>query len=146
MLRRLAALPVILLVVFAASGWLYLMRLQGGPPVGDALPLDELSRHASVSLAWFLVVWGAAGLLLGTYARWARIERTTAALLLALGVGLLSYLQTSVALAVVRQTPPRGAASGGARRSSSRRSWPPARCSTSCTRSCRAATSACSIP
>ena len=61
MLRRLAALPVILLVVFAASGWLYLMRLQGGPPVGDALPLDELSRHASVSLAWFLVVWGAAG-------------------------------------------------------------------------------------
>ena len=117
MLRRLAALPVVLLVVFAASGWLYLMRLQGGPLVGDALPLDELSRHASVSLGWFLAVWGAAGLLLGTYARWARIERTTGALLLALGVGLLSYLQTSVAIAVVRQIPLRDALDLASRRS-----------------------------
>jgi lysyl-tRNA synthetase class 2 len=116
MLRRVAALPVVVLVVFAASGWLYLMRLQGGPPVGDALPLDELSRHASVSLAWFLVVWGAAGLLLGTYAQWARIERTTGALLLGLGVGLLSYLQTSVAIAVVRQIPLRDALDLASRR------------------------------
>src|SRR5207253_10483503 len=54
--------------------------------------------------------------LLGTYARWARIERTTAALLLALGVGLLSYLQTSVAIAVVRQIPLRDALDLASRR------------------------------
>src|SRR5438876_4928078 len=116
MLRRLAAFPVLVLVVFAATGWLYLMRLRGGPPVGDALPLDERSRHASASLGSFLVVWCTAGLLLGAYAQWARIERTTAALLLALGVGLLAYLQTSVALAIVRQVPLRDALDLASRR------------------------------
>jgi lysyl-tRNA synthetase class 2 len=116
MLRRLAALPVLVLVVFAATGWLYLMRLHGGPPVGDALPLDELSRHASASLGWFVIVWGAAGLLLGAYARWARMERTTAALLLALGAGLLAYLQTSIALAIVRQVPMQSALDLASRR------------------------------
>jgi lysyl-tRNA synthetase, class II len=115
-LRRLAGLPVLVLVVFAATGWLYLMRPRGGPPIGDALPLDELSRHASASLGWFLVVWGAAGVILGAYAQWARIERTTAALFLALGVGLIAYLQTSVALAVVRQVPLRDALDLASRR------------------------------
>ena len=75
------------------AGWLYLVRVQGGPPLGDALPLDELSRHASAPLLWFVAVWSAAGLLLGCYARWARIERTTAALLFGLGVGLSTYLR-----------------------------------------------------
>ena len=103
MLRRAAAVPVLLAVAFAASGWLYLVRPGAGPPLGEALPLDELSRHASAPLIWFLAVWSAAGLLLGVYARWARIERTTAALLLGLGVGLLTYLQTGIAIAVVRQ-------------------------------------------
>ncbi len=116
MLRRLAALPVLVLVAFAATGWLYLMRLQGRPLVGDALPLDELSRHASISLGWFVVVWAAAGLLLGAYARWARIERTTAALLLALGVGVLGYLQTGVSVAVVQQVPLRDALDLASRR------------------------------
>ena len=96
-------MPVLLAVGLAAVGWLYLVRVPGTPPLGDALPLDELSRHAAVPLPWFVAVWAAAGLLLGWYARWARIERTTAALLLGLGVGLLAYIQTGVAIAVVRQ-------------------------------------------
>ena len=116
MLRRAGTVPVLLAVAFAASGWLYLVRVQGGPPLGDALPLDELSRQASTPLIWFVAVWGAAGLLLGAYARWARIERTTAALVLGLGVGLLTYLQTGVAIAVVRQISVRDALDLASRR------------------------------
>jgi lysyl-tRNA synthetase class 2 len=94
---------VLLLVAIAASGWLYMFRAGGTPAVGDALPLDELSRHASSELGWFVLVWGSAAVLLGLYARWARIERTTAALLLGLGVGLFAYFETGLAIAVVRQ-------------------------------------------
>jgi len=115
-LRRVATVPLLLAVVFAASGWLYLVRVQGGPALGDALPLDELSRHASAPLVWFIAVWSAAGLLLGVYARWARIERTTAALLLGLGVGLFTYLQTGIAIAVVRQISVRDALDLASRR------------------------------
>ena len=116
MARRAAAVPVLLMVAFAAGGWLYLVRIPTGPSLGDALPLDELSRHASASLAWFLVVWSAAAVLLGVYARWARIERTTAALLLGLGVGLVTYLQTGLAIAVVRQVALRDALDLASRR------------------------------
>jgi lysyl-tRNA synthetase class 2 len=91
------------LVAFAATGWLYLVRNGSTPAVGDALPLDELSRHASASLVVFVAVWGSAAVFLGLYARWARIERTTAALLLGLGVGLFAYLETGLAIAVVQQ-------------------------------------------
>ncbi len=108
--------PVLLAVGLSAAGWLYLVHVPGGPPLGDALPLDELSRHAAVSLPWFVAVWAAAGLLLGGYARWARIERTTAALLLGLGVGLLAYIETGVAIAVVRQIALRDALDLAARR------------------------------
>jgi len=37
------------------------------------------------------------------YARWARIERLTAAIILGLGVGIWSYLQVGVSMAIVRQ-------------------------------------------
>ena len=117
MARRAAAFPVLLAVALAATGWLYLVRVTAGPPsVGDALPLDELSRHASTPLAWFVAVWGAAALLLGLYARWARIERTTAALLLGLGVGLFAYLETGIAIAIVRQVSLRDALDLASRR------------------------------
>ena len=46
-----------------------------------------------------------AALLLGLIARWARADRLTASLLLALGVGIWSYLQTAVSVVVVRQVP-----------------------------------------
>jgi lysyl-tRNA synthetase, class II len=104
LVRKAAALPVILLVGFAATGWLYLFRITGGrPSVGDALPLDELSRHSSTPLFWFVTIWGLAALGLGAYARWARIERTTGALLLGVGVGVLVYIETALAIAVVQQ-------------------------------------------
>jgi Putative esterase len=62
-----AALLAALAVLVAATGWLYLLRPVGDfrPRIGDALPLDELARHASSSLVLFAAVWLAAGLLLG---------------------------------------------------------------------------------
>jgi lysyl-tRNA synthetase class 2 len=102
--RRAAALPLLLLVGVAATGWMYLLNpALPGPHIGLALPLDELSHHSSVSLLWYLIVWGIAAALIGAYARWARIERTTAAVVLGLGVGIWSYLQVGVSMAVVRQ-------------------------------------------
>jgi lysyl-tRNA synthetase, class II len=97
-----------LAVLVAAVGWLYLLRANvgsGAAPVPDALPLYELSHRASVPLAVFLGVWGAAALLLGLLGRAARVERLTAALVLALGVGVWEYLSTGVSVAVVRQVP-----------------------------------------
>jgi lysyl-tRNA synthetase, class II len=95
-------------IVVAATGWLYLIQPHSklpGPPLSDALPLDELSKHSAVPLLVFLVVWGTAALLLGLVARVARAERLTAGLLLALGVGGWTYLVTGVSLLIVRQVP-----------------------------------------
>lgn len=106
---RTAALSVLGLgVVLGASGWLYVIQPRSvvpGPAIGDALPLDELSRRSAVPLLVFLGVWAAAALLLGALARLARVERLTAASLLALGVGLWTYLTDGVSMAVVRQVP-----------------------------------------
>lgn len=104
MLRRLGALPVALALAFAATGWLYMLHPGlPGPRIAEALPLDQLAKHDAAPLVWFVVVWGAAALLLGAYARWARLERLTAALVLALVVGAFSYLQTGISVAVVQQ-------------------------------------------
>ena len=95
-------------IVVAATGWLYLIQPHSklpGPPLADALPLDELSKHSAVPLLVFLAVWGAAALLLGLVTRIARAERLTAGLLLALGVGGWTYLVTGVSLLIVRQVP-----------------------------------------
>jgi lysyl-tRNA synthetase class 2 len=103
-----AALVLALCVLIAATGWLYLVRPSAphiGTPIADTLPLDELSGHAAVPLGVFLAVWGIAALLLGAVARWARAERLTAGLLLALGVGAWTYLVTGVSILVVRQIP-----------------------------------------
>lgn len=109
-MRKALAFPVLLLVGIAATGWMYLYNpAVPGPKIGLALPLDELSHHSSVSLLWYLLVWGIAATLLGFYARWARIERLTAALILGLGVGIWSYLQVGISIAVVRQVPVRAA-------------------------------------
>jgi lysyl-tRNA synthetase class 2 len=95
-------------IVVAATGWLYLIQPHSklpGPPLRDALPLDELSRHSAVPLIVFVAVWGTAALLLGLVARVARAERLSAGLLLALGVGGWTYLATGVSLLIVRQVP-----------------------------------------
>jgi len=103
-LRRAAFVPLAVVVATATSGWFYVVKPPvPGPRIGEALPLDELSRHAAAPLVWFVAVWAAAGALLGLYARWARAERLTAAFILALVVGLFSYLQSAVSIAVVRQ-------------------------------------------
>ncbi|HYX88883.1 MAG TPA: phosphatidylglycerol lysyltransferase domain-containing protein [Gaiellaceae bacterium] len=107
-LRNAVAALAGLAVLFAAAGWLYLIRPDvgsAGPPIPDALPLDELSHRAAVPLALFLAVWGAAALLLGLLARAARLERLTAALLLGLGTGAFEYLVAGVSIAIVRQIP-----------------------------------------
>ena len=95
-------------IVLAATGWLYLVRPHAalpGPAVGNALPLDELARHSSVSLPVFLAVWAVGAALLGLLVRIVRLERSTGALVLACGVGLWGYLSTGVALLIVRQVP-----------------------------------------
>jgi lysyl-tRNA synthetase class 2 len=109
-MRKAAGFPVLLLVGVAATGWMYLLHpALPGPRIGLALPLDELSRHASVSLLWYLAVWSVAAALLGAYARWARIERLTAAIVLGLSLGIFNYLQVGLSMAIVRQVPMRAA-------------------------------------
>ncbi|MDX6425870.1 MAG: lysyl-tRNA synthetase, class [Gaiellaceae bacterium] len=109
-MRKAAAFPVLLLVGVAATGWMYLLHpALPGPTIGLALPLDELARHSSVSLLWYLIVWGVAASLLGAYARWARIERLTAAIVLGLSLGIFNYLQVGFSMAIVRQVPVRSA-------------------------------------
>jgi lysyl-tRNA synthetase class 2 len=93
------------IVVVAAQGWLYELRGSTlvGPKVRDALPLDELPRHDSVSLLLFVGVWALAGVTVGLLVRRARVERLTAALLSALVSGVWLFLTTWVSLVVVRQ-------------------------------------------
>jgi lysyl-tRNA synthetase class 2 len=102
--RRLALLPLAVVLCAAATGWLYVTAPElPGPLIGEALPLDALSRHDARPLLWFVVVWGAVAMLLALGARWARLDRVSGALLLALAVGLFVYLQTSLSVAVVQQ-------------------------------------------
>jgi lysyl-tRNA synthetase class 2 len=96
-----------LAVTVAATGWLYLLRPlgPGRPSVGDALPFDELAKRSATSLVLFAGVWALAATVLGLIVRAVGVERLTAALLLALGIGLWQYLATGVALLTVRQIP-----------------------------------------
>jgi hypothetical protein len=103
--RSIAAVVLSLGVLVAATGWLYLARPVvhvAGLPIRDALALDELSRHSSVSIVLFLAVWGVAAALLGLVARWAHTERLTAGLLLALGTGVWLYVLNGVSILIVR--------------------------------------------
>jgi lysyl-tRNA synthetase class 2 len=106
--RSLTASVAAMSVVLAATGWLYLARPAislPGPVIQDALPLDELSGHARLPLLLYLAVWFPAAVLLGLIARWARAERLTAALLLAIGVGGWTYLVNGMSILMVRQIP-----------------------------------------
>ena len=106
--RPVVAIVVSLGVVLAATGWLYVMRPLlpvPGPVVHDALALDELSQHGSVSVVVYLLVWGVAAVLLGLLARWANAERLTAGMLLAAAVAGWLYVVNGVSILVVRQIP-----------------------------------------
>src|SRR5690348_16771452 len=106
--RTTAASIVSFAIVLAATGWLYVVQPHSavpGPPVRDALPLDELSRRSAVPFFVFVGVWAAAALLLGLVTYGARTERLTAGLLLAVGVGGWGYFATGVSLLIVRQVP-----------------------------------------
>jgi lysyl-tRNA synthetase, class II len=96
------------IVVNGAYGWLYLIgpsRWIPGPRIGDALALDELPGHAARPLLAFVGVWAVAAIILGLLARLVRLERLTAALVLALGAGFWAYLETGASIAIVRQIP-----------------------------------------
>jgi lysyl-tRNA synthetase class 2 len=102
--RRGAAVPLAIVVALAATGWLYLLRVSApGPRIGEALPLDELAKHAASPLLWYVLVWGAAAALIGAYARWSHLGRLTGALVLAVAVGGVQYLANGISIAVVRQ-------------------------------------------
>ena len=94
-------------ITVSTTGWLYLLRPfgPGRPAIGEALPFDELARRSAAPLLLFVAVWATAALLLGLIVRAAGAERLTAALLLALGVGVWDYLATGVAILTVRQIP-----------------------------------------
>jgi lysyl-tRNA synthetase, class II len=98
-------------IVVSAQGWLYELRGATliGPRLRDALPLDELPRHDSVSLVLFAGVWACAGIAVGLLARRAHLERLTTALLAALTTGLWLFLTTWVSLVAVRQVADRQA-------------------------------------
>ena len=102
-MRRLALVPLVVVLSTGAVGWLYLVEPPvPGPRIAEALPLDELARHDAVPLVWFAVVWGTVAALLGLYARWAGLERVTAALLVGLGVCVFVHLETGVCVAIFR--------------------------------------------
>ncbi len=110
MARRLALPPLVVVLSIAAAGWLYLVEPNlPGPRIGEALPLDELSHHDAVPLVWFVVVWASVAALLALYARWAAVERVTAALLVGLAVCVVVHLETALSVAVVRQVSMRDA-------------------------------------
>jgi lysyl-tRNA synthetase class 2 len=103
-MRRVAAAPLLISLALASTGWLYVVRPGlPGPRIGNALPLDELSKQDAAPLLWFALIWLAAGLLLGAYARWARIERLRAAALFGLGVAVVMYLADTASISIVQQ-------------------------------------------
>jgi lysyl-tRNA synthetase class 2 len=103
-------LPFAVVVAAAATGWLYLVRpAVPGPRIGEALPLDELSRHAASPVLWYVLVWLVAGAILGLLVRWSGADRLTAAVVLGGAIGLFEYLQSGVSISIVRQVSMRSA-------------------------------------
>jgi lysyl-tRNA synthetase class 2 len=99
-----------MVVAASATGWLYLVRpVLPGPRIGEALPLDELSRRAASPIVWYVAVWLVAGSILGLVVRFTDADRLTAAVVLGGAVGLFEYLQSSVSISIVRQISMRAA-------------------------------------
>jgi len=106
--RWLGALLATVVVTLTATGWMYVLGPQStipGPRLADVLPLDELAKHSSAPVAVVVVVWAAAGCVLGLIARSTRLDRLAVALLLALWVAAIEYVADALSIAVVRQIP-----------------------------------------
>jgi hypothetical protein len=94
-----------LVTTAAATGLLYLVRahLPATPiPIRDALSLDELPGHDTVSLLLLALIWilVAAAVLLAT----TTAQRPSLPLTFALGTFFCSFAGCAVSLKVVRQT------------------------------------------
>lgn len=97
----------LLLAMPLATGCLYWMRAPvarvPGPGVAEALELDSLAQHARVPLLAYLVVYGLVYSLVGLVARWTRLDRLRAALVMAVTTGLLTFVLDAFSIYVVRQ-------------------------------------------
>jgi lysyl-tRNA synthetase class 2 len=107
--RGMALALAVIVVTSIATGWLYWARgaVTGwaGPPVTDALPLDELPGRDGVPLGLYLTAFGIAGVALGLLARALRFDRLTAGLILACATGAWLFMADALSLLVVRQVP-----------------------------------------
>jgi len=105
--RVAATTLAVVLVTSTATGLLYWVRSGvahwPGPHVTDALPLDELPGHDSVPLTIYIAAFGIASVALGLLARALRLDRLSAGLSLAAGVGIWLFLADAFCLFVVRQ-------------------------------------------
>lgn len=107
--RTVTLVLAIALVTSAATGWLYWVRAAiarwPGPRVADALPLDELPGTDGVPLIVYVAAFAVAGLTLGLVARALRLDRLTAAWVLAAGTGAWLLAVDAFCIFVVRQVP-----------------------------------------
>lgn len=104
---RLGRVVTALAVLLAASGCLYLAAgiRWGGPPMPDALPLDELSHRDAVPLLWFVLVWGVAAAAIAMLIRPFGLDRVRSGVAVALSLWAWTYLVTAVSVMTVRQIP-----------------------------------------
>ncbi len=105
---RVAAFGAALLLGFPiATGCLYWLRavLTGVPsPAGvEALVLDSLAAHNRVPMIPYVIVYAVVFGLVGLLARWAALDRLTAALAMAGVTGALTFVLDAVSIFVVRQ-------------------------------------------
>lgn len=116
--RTLTASALAGATIVAATGWLYAVHghvhAWPGPGVRDALALDELPHRSGVPLVLYLLVWGAAAVLLALLARWARADALVGGLLVGVAVGGWLYALNGVSILVVRQIPAHSAFHGAA--------------------------------
>jgi lysyl-tRNA synthetase class 2 len=116
MVIRNAALAISRLVGFAAAavllssmsiGWLYLLEAPTahwpGPRLADALPLDELSGRAGISLIVFIVAMAAAALFTAAIGRLLGFDGFAAALTIGFVIGAWLYIASAISIFVVRQ-------------------------------------------
>jgi hypothetical protein len=98
-LRRVLVLPI----AAAAYGWQTHVRTLPGPRISLALPLQEPSHHASVSLPGLVVVWLAAFAIAGVVAPARRLPRPAAAAIRGLATFGVMVVVQAVSLQLVRE-------------------------------------------